>query len=95
MRAGFIGDERRERRTCVLGLRQILCNRCLRFATTVANVQATLVTKRALPLTWAGPRRLVRPSLRLAHFIRYLVGVGEQPCKIETAMAARSAVFEC
>src|SRR6266566_497393 len=30
------------------------CNRCVRFATTVASGRATLATKRALLLTWAG-----------------------------------------
>src|ERR1700682_1764295 len=30
------------------------CNRCVRFATTVASGHATLATKRALLLTWAG-----------------------------------------
>src|SRR5262249_22813978 len=30
------------------------CNRCVRFASTVASGHATLTTKRALPLTWAG-----------------------------------------
>jgi hypothetical protein len=30
------------------------CNRCVRFATTVASGHATLATKRMLPLTWAG-----------------------------------------
>src|SRR5437870_12188762 len=30
------------------------CNRCVRFATAVASGHATLATKRALPLTWAG-----------------------------------------
>src|ERR1700746_3552056 len=30
------------------------CNRCVRFVTTVASGYATLTTKRALPLTWAG-----------------------------------------
>jgi CubicO group peptidase (beta-lactamase class C family) len=28
------------------------CNRCVRFATAVANGHATLATKRRLPLTW-------------------------------------------
>src|SRR5258705_5321661 len=30
------------------------CNRCVRFATTVASGHATLATKRTLLLTWAG-----------------------------------------
>src|SRR6516165_10183503 len=30
------------------------CNRCVRFATTVASGRATLATKRTLLLTWAG-----------------------------------------
>ena len=30
------------------------CNRCVRFATTVASGHATLATKRALLRTWAG-----------------------------------------
>jgi hypothetical protein len=30
------------------------CNRCVRFATSVASGHATLATKRTLLLTWAG-----------------------------------------
>ena len=38
------------------------CNRCVRFATTVASGHATLPTKRTLLLTWAGLTRLDRPA---------------------------------
>src|SRR5215471_14540716 len=55
------------------------CNRCVRFASTVASGHATLTTKRALPLTWAGFHRLDRASFawRL-HSFDHLVGAGEQ-----------------
>ena len=48
--------------------------RCVRFATTVANGHATLATKRKLLLTSpAGSHQLC-----LAHSLDHLVGAGEQ-----------------
>src|SRR5215207_8488548 len=49
------------------------CNRCVRFATTVASGHATLATKRTLLLTWAGLPPAGSRQLCLAH-----VAVG--PC---------------
>src|SRR3954453_19942539 len=50
------------------------CNRCVRFATTVASGHATLATKRTLLLTWAGlPPAGSRPVC-LAPSLNHLVG---------------------
>src|SRR5258705_11393576 len=54
------------------------CNRCVRFATTVASGHATLATKRMLPLTWAGLPPAGSRQLCLAHSFNHLVGAGEQ-----------------
>src|SRR3954469_3301826 len=43
------------------------CNRCVRFATTVASGHATLATKRTLLLTWAGLAPAGSHQLCLAH----------------------------
>ena len=43
------------------------CNRCVRFATTVARGHATLATKRTLLLTWAGLPPAGSHQLCLAH----------------------------
>src|SRR5678816_2675299 len=54
------------------------CNRCLRFATTVASGHATLATKRTLLLTWAGLPPAGSRQLCLAHSFDHLVGAREQ-----------------
>src|SRR5882757_3231485 len=54
------------------------CNRCVRFATTVASGHATLATKRTLLLTWAGLPPAGSHQLCLAHSLNHLVGAGEQ-----------------
>src|SRR3954469_22356795 len=54
------------------------CNRCVRFATTVASGHATLATKRTLLLTWAGLPPAGSHQLCLAHSLDHLVGEGEQ-----------------
>src|SRR3954465_15455630 len=54
------------------------CNRCVRFATTVASGHATLATKRTLLLTWAGLPPAGSHQLCLAHSLDHLVGAGEQ-----------------
>src|SRR3954465_1880469 len=54
------------------------CNRCVRFATTVASGHATLATKRTLLLTWAGLPPAGSRQLCLAHSFDHLVGAGEQ-----------------
>src|SRR3954469_9446609 len=54
------------------------CNRCVRFATTVASGHATLATKRTLLLTWAGLPPAGSHQLCLAHSFNHLVGAGEQ-----------------
>src|SRR3954463_14969894 len=46
------------------------CNRCVRFATTVASGHATLATKRTLLLTWAGLPPAGSHQLCLAHVAR-------------------------
>src|SRR3954453_4164378 len=56
------------------------CNRCVRFATTVASGHATLATKRTLLLTWAGLPPAGSHQLCLAHSFNHLVGTGEQRC---------------
>src|SRR5262249_3487187 len=50
------------------------CNRCVRFATTVASGPATLATKRTLLLTWAGLSPAGSHQLCLAHSFDHLVG---------------------
>src|SRR5947207_4736013 len=50
------------------------CNRCVRFVPTVASGHATLATKRALPLTWAGLPPAGSRQLCLAHSFDHLVG---------------------
>src|SRR3954463_944200 len=50
------------------------CNRCVRFATTVASGHATLATKRTLLLTWAGLPPAGSHQLCLAHSFNHLVG---------------------
>src|SRR3954453_750824 len=54
------------------------CNRCVRFATTVASGHATLATKRTLLLTWAGLPPAGSHQLCLAHSLDHLVGAGEK-----------------
>src|SRR3954447_11484985 len=54
------------------------CNRCVRFATTVASGHATLATKRTLLLTWAGLPPAGSHQLCLAHSLYHLVCAGEQ-----------------
>src|SRR3954465_9786665 len=54
------------------------CNRCVRFATTVASGHATLATKRTLLLTWAGLPPAGSHQLCLAHSLHHLVGACEQ-----------------
>src|SRR3954466_10144731 len=54
------------------------CNRCVRFATTVASGHATLATKRTLLLTWAGLPPAGSHQLCLAHSFNHLVGAGEE-----------------
>src|SRR3954453_8981118 len=54
------------------------CNRCVRFATTVASGHATLATKRTLLLTWAGLPPAGSHQLCLAHSLDHLVGASEQ-----------------
>src|SRR3954463_2330366 len=54
------------------------CNRCVRFATTVASGHATLATKRTLLLTWAGLPPAGSHQLCLAHSFNHLVGLREQ-----------------
>ena len=54
------------------------CNRCVRFATTVASGHATLATKRTLLLTWAGLAPAGSHQLVLAHLFDHLVGAAEQ-----------------
>src|SRR3954465_8477206 len=54
------------------------CNRCVRFATTVASGHATLATKRTLLLTWAGLPPAGSHQLCLAHSLDHLIGAGEQ-----------------
>src|SRR5437016_7347400 len=49
------------------------CNRCVRFATTVASGHATLATKRTLRLTWAGLSPAGSHQLCLAHSFDHLV----------------------
>src|SRR3954471_1889398 len=54
------------------------CNRCVRFATTVASGHATLATKRTLLLTWAGLPPAGSHQLCLAHSFDHLVGAGKE-----------------
>src|SRR3954463_9258621 len=54
------------------------CNRCVRFATTVASGHATLATKRTLLLTWAGLPPAGSHQLCLAHSLNHPIGAGEQ-----------------
>src|SRR5262249_25472922 len=54
------------------------CNRCVRFATTVASGHATLATKRTLLLTWAGLAPAGSHQLCLAHSLNHLVGERQQ-----------------
>src|SRR5215208_1942525 len=54
------------------------CNRCVRFATTVASGHATLATKRTLLLTWAGLPPAGSRQLCLAHSLDHLISAGEQ-----------------
>src|SRR3954453_5387250 len=53
------------------------CNRCVRFATTVASGHATLATKRTLLLTWAGLPPAGSHQLCLAHSFDHLIGASE------------------
>src|SRR6516164_8762462 len=53
------------------------CNRCVRFATTVASGHATLATKRTLLLTWTGLSPAGSHQLCLAHSLYDLVGERE------------------
>src|SRR6516165_6532641 len=56
------------------------CNRCVRFATTVASGHATLATKQDATLylsrTCTG---WIAPASRLAHLLNHLVGARRQP----------------
>src|SRR5258708_17759786 len=54
------------------------CNRCVRFATTVASGHATLATKRTLLLTWTGLPPAGSHQLCLAHSFDHLVGGHER-----------------
>src|ERR1700730_16470117 len=54
------------------------CNRCVRFAPTVASGHATLATKRTLLLTWAGLSPAGSHQLCLAHLFDHLVSAREQ-----------------
>src|SRR3954449_12615895 len=54
------------------------CNRCVRFATTVASGHATLATKRTLLLTWAGLPPAGSHQLCLAHSLNHLVGAQQE-----------------
>ena len=54
------------------------CNRCVRFATTVASGHATLATKRTLLLTWTGLPPAGSYQLCLAHSLDHLVGADKQ-----------------
>src|SRR5205807_10302706 len=54
------------------------CNRCVRFATTVAGGHATLATKGTLLLTWAGLPPAASHQLCLAHSFDHLVGAHQQ-----------------
>src|SRR3954469_25085114 len=54
------------------------CNRCVRFATTVASGHATLATKRTLLLTWAGLPPAGSHQLCLAQSFDHLVGERKQ-----------------
>src|SRR5262249_16315398 len=56
----------------------IPCNRCVRFATTVASGHATLATKRMLLLTWAVLAPAGSHQLCLAHSFDHLVAGGVQ-----------------
>jgi len=47
---------------------------CVRFAVVVTFPDATLVTKRVLPLTWAGLAPAGSRQLRLAHRYSFTVG---------------------
>src|SRR5262249_26506101 len=69
------------------------CNRCVRFATTVASGHATLATKRTLLLTWAGLPPAGSPQLCLAHSLDPLVGAGEQRTCKRNSSPARSAII--
>ena len=51
-----------------------LCNRCVRFAATVADDHATLATKRTLLLTWAGLSPAGSHQLFLAHLFDHRIG---------------------
>src|SRR5262249_281201 len=50
---------------------------CVRFAVVVTFPDATLVTKRALPLTWAGLSPAGSRQLRLAHRFAFADNAGE------------------
>ena len=63
---------------------------CVRFAVVVTFPDATLVTKRALPLTWAGLSPAGSRQLRLAHRYSFiavdlhhllLAGLPAHPCE--------------
>src|ERR1700730_15679605 len=54
------------------------CNRCVRFATTVASGHATLATKRTLLLTWTGLSPAGSHQLCLAHLFDHLVGAQQE-----------------
>src|SRR5262249_16468125 len=69
------------------------CNRCVRFATTVASGHATLATKRTLLLTWAGLPPAGSRQLCLAHSLDHLVGDGQQLCwYLETERFGRPSI---
>src|SRR6516164_6962523 len=66
------------------------CNRCVRFATTVASDPATLATKRTLLLTWTGLAPAGSHQLCLAHLFDHLVSAGEQHWRDFKAQRFRS-----
>src|SRR5262244_2979610 len=71
------------------------CNRCVRFATTVASGHATLATKRTLLLTWAGLPPAGSHQLCLAHSFDHLVGEREQLVgDYEAERLRRSQVYD-
>src|SRR3954447_4469829 len=71
------------------------CNRCVRFATTVASGHATLATKRTLLLTWAGLPPAGSHQLCLAHSLDHLIGAGEQRrWHFEVEHARRLGVYD-
>src|SRR6516164_7066272 len=71
------------------------CNRCVRFATTVASGHATLATKQDATLylgrTCTG---WIAPALRLAHLFDHLIGDCEQVRRNSEAQSAGSSPID-